>query len=352
MKSSKYISINGEKVAPGKRATIDLPVAKLYTHANLSMPVHVINGKKSGPQLFISGAIHGDEINGVEIIRRLLKLPIMKRIRGGLIAIPIVNVHGFINRSRYLPDRRDLNRSFPGSDHGSLAGRIAQLFIKEIASQCNYGIDLHTAAVDRCNLPHIRANMNDEETAKLAKAFGTPVILAGNFVEGSLRKAMLDLNIPTLLYEAGEALRFDEITIRAGVKGILNVMAELGMFPPSTKKRKRGIIPAQANSNYWVRAPESGILRAFVPLGGSVKKNEVLGVISNPFGEQDIEIISYYDGIILGKTNLPLVHEGEALFHIARFERFEKATAKVDKFQETFQPDTSSILPEEENIIV
>jgi len=352
MKSDKNITINGETVVPGKRATIDLPVAKLYTHAELSMPVHVINGKKKGPVLFVSGALHGDEINGVEIIRRLLNLHIMKTLRGGLVAIPIVNVHGFINRSRYLPDRRDLNRSFPGSQKGTLAGRIANLFIKSIASQCNYGIDLHTAAVYRSNLPHIRANMSDEATAKLARAFGAPVILDGNFVDGSLRQAMVKLNIPTLLYEAGEALRFDEMSINAGVKGILNVMHELGMFPPSTKKRKRGIVPVQANANYWVRAPESGILRALVPLGGSVKENDLLAVISNPFGEQDIEVRSYCDGIVLGKTNMPLVHEGEALFHIAGFQSIDKATAKVDQFQETFQPDVVDVVSEDDFTVI
>jgi len=334
------ITVNGVTVEPGRRQTIDLPVAKLYTHTMLAMPVHVVNGKRGGPRLFVSAAIHGDELNGVEIIRRLLKLPILSRLRGTLIAIPIVNVHGFLERSRYLPDRRDLNRSFPGHERGSLASRVASLFMEEIVGQCSHGIDLHTAGVHRSNLPQIRANLEDKETARLAEAFGTPVLIDANIRDGSLRQAAMEQGIPMLLYEAGEALRFDEVAIRAGVHGIVQVMRALGMLP-AVRKKKTPYKPVLARSSSWVRSPDSGILRAMVSLGTQVEKDTLLGIVADPFGERDVELRSPYNGIIVGRTNLPLVHEGEALFHVARFRKLDDAAASVEGFAENYEPEPS-----------
>lgn len=333
------ITINGTSVKAGSRATIDLPAGRLYTHTPMTMPVHVVCGKHNGPRLFISAAIHGDEINGVEIIRRLLKLPILKRLRGSVIAVPIVNVHGLLNHSRYLPDRRDLNRSFPGTEKGSLAGRLAHLFMQEIVSNSTHGIDIHTGAIHRSNLPQIRANLEDEETARLAQAFDVPVVISSNFRDGSLRQAAVEYGIPTLLYEAGEALRFDEVSIRAGVNGIVNVMRALEMLPPSRSKRVKTSDAMIARSSAWVRAPESGILRIMVPLGGRVKKGTLLAVVADPFGERETQITSPYAGLVIGRSNLPLVNEGEALFHIARFEDVGDAAAKVDEFQEEHSPE-------------
>lgn len=332
------IVINGFEVAPGSRETIDLPVAKLYTHTMLAMPLHVVNGKRDGPRLFVSGAIHGDELNGVEIIRRLLKLPALKRLRGTLIAIPIVNVHGFLDRSRYLPDRRDLNRSFPGHERGSLASRVANLFMEEIVAQCTHGIDLHTGGLNRSNLPQIRANLDDAETTRLAEAFGTPVLINANIRDGSLRQAAVEQGIPMLLYEAGEALRFDEVSIRAGVNGIIHVMRALGMLP-AVRKRKVQYKPVIARSSSWVRSSESGILRAMVTLGTQVEKETLLGVVADPFGEREVEIRAPYKGIIVGRSNLPLVHEGEALFHLARFQKLDAALSSVEEFTESYEPE-------------
>jgi predicted deacylase len=334
------IRINGVEVPPGQRETIDLPVAKLYTHTMLAMPLHVVNGKREGPRLFVSGAIHGDELNGVEIIRRLLKLPVLKRLRGTLIAIPIVNVHGFLDRSRYLPDRRDLNRSFPGHERGSLASRVANLFMEEIVAQCTHGIDLHTGGLHRSNLPQVRANLDDEETARLAEAFGTPVLINANIRDGSLRQAAAEQGIPMLLYEAGEALRFDEVAIRAGVHGITNVMRALGMLP-AVRKRKTQYKPVIARSSTWVRSSESGILRVMVSLGTQVEKDTLLGMVADPFGEREVEIRSPYNGIIVGRNNLPLVHEGEALFHLARFQKIDAAMSSVEEFHENYEPEIS-----------
>ena len=337
--TNQPLTINGITVKPGTRVSIDLPTGRLYTHTPLTVPVHVVSGKKAGPRLFISAAIHGDEINGVEIIRRFLKLPALKRLHGTIIAIPIVNVHGLINHSRYLPDRRDLNRSFPGSEKGSLAARLANTFMKEIVEKSTHGIDLHTGAIHRDNLPQIRANLDDEETERLARAFNAPVIISSNLRDGSLRESASEYGIPMLLYEAGEALRFHEVSIRAGVKGIINVMRELEMLPPSRSTRKRQIEPVVARSSYWVRAPDSGILRAMIPLGARVKKNTLLGVVADPFGETEANVQAQYSGIVIGKTNLPLVNEGDALYHIARFEDIEEIEAKVDEFQEEHSPE-------------
>jgi predicted deacylase len=337
--TNQPLTINGITVKPGMRVSIDLPTGRLYTHTPLTVPVHVVSGKKAGPRLFISAAIHGDEINGVEIIRRFLKLPALKRLHGTIIAIPIVNVHGLINHSRYLPDRRDLNRSFPGSEKGSLAARLANTFMKEIVEKSTHGIDLHTGALHRDNLPQIRANLDDKETDRLARSFNAPVIISSNLRDGSLRESASEYGIPMLLYEAGEALRFNEISIRAGVKGIVNVMRELEMLPPSRSTRKKHIEPVVARSSYWVRAPDSGILRAMVPLGARVKKNTLLGVVADPFGETEANVRAQYGGIVIGRTNLPLVNEGDALYHIARFEDIEEIEAKVDEFQEEHTPE-------------
>jgi hypothetical protein len=302
------------------------------------MPVQVLCGKRDGPVLFVSAAIHGDELNGVEIIRRLLKVRGLKRIRGTLIAVPIVNLHGFINLSRYFPDRRDLNRSFPGSESGSLAARVAHLFMTEIVSQATHGIDLHTGAINRGNLPQIRGNLDDAETLELARAFGTPVILNSRLRDGSLRMAAMDHEIPILLYEAGEALRFDEVAIRGGVEGIVRVMRRLGMLPRTRKKPPP--TPVIARSSSWVRAPQSGLFRSYVRLGDRVVRDEtVLGVVSDPFGEQEVDIPAEHSGIVIGRLNLPLVNEGDAVCHVARFYRTDIAHERVGDYTESLEAE-------------
>ena len=333
-------TLGGVEVQPGERRHIDLPLPPLYTHSAVSMPVHVINGKRDGPCLFVSAAVHGDEINGVEIIRRLLNAKGLRRMHGTLIAVPVVNVYGFVSRSRYLPDRRDLNRSFPGSGQGSMASRLADLFMQEIVSRCDYGIDLHTAARGRDNLPQIRAALEGHpETERLACAFGAPVVIDSGLRDGSLRAEAAQLGLPMLLYEAGEALRFDEVAIRAGVKGVTRVMRSIGMLPRgrSQRERPRPLITARS---VWTRAPQSGILRAQVPLGAHVEPGDTLGIVADAFGEAEAVVLSDAAGIVIGKTNLPLVHEGEALFHIACFPEStgEGAARVVEAFQEEHDP--------------
>jgi predicted deacylase len=324
--------MGGVEVRAGQRLTIDLPVAPLQTHAEMAMPVQVLHGTQPGPRLFVSAAMHGDEINGVEIISRLLQRLPFRRLRGTLIAVPVVNVYGFINQSRYLPDRRDLNRFFPGSEKGSLASRLAWLLMHEVVAHCTHGIDLHTGSNHRSNLPQIRANMNHPETRRLARAFGAPVTINASVRDGSLREAVGSRGIPMLLYEAGEALRFDEISIRLGVRGILAVMRIIGMLPESRRQRLP-VEPLMALSSTWVRAPSSGILRTSIALGRQVMAKRVLGTIGDPFGEDSVQVQSPVDGLVIGRLNLPLVYQGDALFHIARFDEATNVEGVLEAFE-------------------
>lgn len=337
-KPADILTIAGHKIRRGEVATVDFDLAPLYTHSELAVPVHVIRGRRPGPRLFISAAIHGDEINGVEIIRRVLKDITPGKLRGDIIAIPVVNIYGFINHTRYLPDGRDLNRSFPGSPKGSLSGRVAHSFLNEIIARCTHGIDLHTGARHRSNLPQIRANLSDDETLKLARAFGVPVVLDAKLRDGSLRAAAVERGVPMLLYEAGEALRFDEVCIRAGYRGVMNVMRSLGMLAKSRRKPpKEPMIAEQSN---WVRAPASGILRAVAPLGAQTRKGDVLGVIANPLGDREVEVIAPAEGLVIGRTFLPLVYEGDALFHVAWYrKRSDALLEQVEDWHNALDPN-------------
>lgn len=314
MKTNVPITINDQIVHPGESKDITLSLARLYDFTELSMPIRVYCGKQAGPVMFVSAAIHGDEINGVEIIRRLNNLPALKTIKGTLIMVPIVNVFGFNNKSRYLPDRRDLNRVFPGTSTGSLASRIAHAFMKEVVTKCSYGIDLHTGAANRENFPHIRALISDQSIKRLAKAFGSEVVLNSNIRDGSLRQAATEKNVKLLVYEAGEALRFSEKAIKTGVHGVLSVMQHIGMLQVKDPRKNLQFV---AKSSHWQRAPQSGIFIAAKKLGNRVTKDEVLGNISDPFGKNSIEITSNLTGVIVGRTTLPLVNRGEAIFNIA-----------------------------------
>ena len=327
------IKIAGTTVKAGEKKTIKIPVAPLYTHSGMTLPVHVIHGKRNGARLFVSAAIHGDELIGIEVIRRLMRLKKLYRLRGTLIAVPVVNVYGFIQQSRYLPDRRDLNRFFPGSEKGSLTSQLADLFMEEIVQGSTHGIDLHAGSNHRTNLPQIRADLSNSETHRLAMAFKTPVVLNARLRDGSLRQAVADMGIPMLLYEAGESLRFDELAIKAGVRGVIGVMEAIGMLSPG-RKHKPGIEPLVAESTSWVRAPASGIFRTAVRLGAHIKKNAKLGQIADPFGDLETNVVAPNNGMVIGCLNLPLVHQGDALFHIARFKEPEAIEPTLEEFKE------------------
>ncbi len=316
---AKAFNFAGKQVKPGTSVTLDLPIPELYTHTPMEMPVHIFHGKKPGPCLFVCAALHGDEILGVEIIRRLVNQKNLNRIRGTLIAIPVINVYGMIHLSRYLPDRRDLNRSFPGSERGSLAGRLANLLMTEVISKSTHVIDLHTGAVHRSNLPQIRANLEDEQTLELAHAFSVPVMINSKLREGTIRESVVNQGIPILVYEAGEALRLDEFGVRVGVRGVNNVMSAIGMLPKKGQRKKQ-LKSHIAKSSSWVRATGSGIFLNNTKLGVSVKKGDVLGTIADPFGQKQSKVEATYSGVVVGRTHLPLVNEGDALIHIAKIE--------------------------------
>lgn len=332
------IKIGETLVKPGTRVKLELPAARLYTDTEISIPVEVISAKTPGPVIFISAAIHGDELNGIEIIRRLLRMKTFRLTKGTLIAVPIVNVYGMLNQTRYMPDRRDLNRSFPGSLTGSLTGRLAHLFLNQIAKQCDYGIDLHTGAIHRSNFPQIRADLSDPETEKLARVFGVPLLINSVLRDGSLREAASQSGTKVLLYEAGEALRFDELSIQSGVKGILNVLSELGMIK-KRKQRSKVVEPFVANNSSWVRATSSGMVRDIKKLGDRVIKGETLAELCSPTGTFVHPLTAPKSGVIIGKQNIPLVQEGDAMFHVATFEAPADVAEHIEQLQDNIVPE-------------
>lgn len=341
-------SISDRVIRPGTRETVHLALPALHSDTSMTMPVHVIHGRREGPTLFVSAAVHGDEINGIETIRRILSMSSINRLKGTLLAVPTVNVFGFDSHSRYLPDRRDLNRCFPGKEQGTMAARLANIFMTEIVSRSNLGIDLHTAAIHRDNFPQIRANMSNHNLNFLAKAFAAPVLLHSAPPEGSLRFASANEEVPVMVYEAGEALRFDELSIRIAVRGILNVMRELDMLQrPKVKKIKPSVF---LRSSTWVRATRSGILRAQAKLGDMIAKGDILGLISDPTGQTEEAILATSDGIVIGRTNIPLVYEGEALFHIGRTQQTSLLEEQLDTLNDEDAISTPELI--EEPVIV
>ena len=333
--------IAGRRIPPRRRATVALPMTALPDLTPVTLSLHVIHGGRPGPVMFVSAAVHGDEMIGVDIVRRLLRAPQLNNIAGTLLAVPIVNTFGFLNHSRYLPDRRDLNRSFPGSASGSLASRLAYLFRTEIMARCSYGIDLHSAAIHRINLPQIRVSPGRPQALKLAQAFGAPVLLSSKTREGSLREMAGQMGVETLLYEAGEGLRIDEGAARLGVAGILRVMAELGMIPAGSLPRSRPKT-LQCGRSEWLRAPAAGLVAMAARIGDKVQAGDLLGTISDPFGETETEILAPKAGILIGALTLPVANEGDAVFHLAELPR-DQVDAMPD-------PDPAH-MPDEDEII-
>src|SRR6056297_4071584 len=283
-KTRKPFQIGGYEIAPGTRRTVDIPVSRLSDHTPVTMSVHVVHGRRPGPVLFVSAAVHGDEVIGVEIVRRLLRASPLGSMAGTLMAVPIVNTFGFLNQSRYLPDRRDLNRVFPGLSEGSMASQLAHIFMNEVVMRADVGIDLHSAAIHRTNLPQLRLTPGNDRLEHLGQAFGAPVMMESKLREGSLRMAAEEAGVDVLLYEGGEGLRFDELAARAGVSGILRVMQHLGMIGAKGVPKIRHA-PVLAGNSRWYRAPAGGVLRGYVPIGGAVTPGDVLCAISDPFGE-------------------------------------------------------------------
>ncbi len=308
------VTLGDETINPGKTLRFELPVARLVTGSRLSMPVAVVNGRRAGPTVWLSGAIHGDELNGVEIIRRVLRRLDVRTLRGAVIAVPVVNVFGLIEQSRYLPDGRDLNRSFPGSKRGSLAAQLAELFMREVVMQSNLGIDLHTAASHRINIPQIRADLDDQETLRLATAFGAPFMIDARLRDGSVRMAATKRGVPVLLYEAGQIHRFDQEAIKYGVEGVLRVLEAIDMGAWELPRVRRR--PIHLSTSRWVRARRSGIADLEVSIGDRVEKGDKLGSVADAFGQRPTKISANSSGWVIAATQNPLVSQGDALVHI------------------------------------
>lgn len=322
------ITVGDVTVQPGRKTQIELPFAKVVTGATESLPVKVINGRSAGPNVWLSAAIHGDELNGIQIIRRVLKDLDAKALRGAVIAVPIVNPLGFITQSRYLPDRRDLNRSFPGSARGSTASRLAHLFMEQVVDHCSVGIDLHTATNHRINHPQVRADLDDRSTVDLARAFGAPFSIHARLRDGSLRQAAAERDKTVLLYEAGQAHRFDDGAVETGVVGVMRTLRALGMIDVRLPRVRQTRLIRRTR---WVRARRGGIADIRVALGERVVKGQRLASISDAFGMRPTQVRASETGWVIAQSLRPLVNSGDSLVHIAaetgpdRDERVDKA---------------------------
>lgn len=308
----------GREIAPGESAELRLPVSELYTAEPLSLPVTVVRGTRPGPSLFLTAAVHGDELNGVAVIRSLLIDHDLTSLAGTLVAVPVVNVPGFLTQSRTLPDNRDLNRSFPGNAEGSFTARLAHRVFEGVVRRSDYGIDLHTAGGDRANYPHVRTDLSDPVTAELASAFGTPVVIHGAGPEGALRRVASRAGVPTIVYEAGSSRVFERRFIDVGITGVLNVLRHLGMLDDGSPEPPP--LSLEVKKSSWLRAEAGGILDLKVSLGEAVARGQVISVNTNPFGRERSQLTSPAGGIVIGLTRSPLVHPGDAVCHLARLQ--------------------------------
>ena len=308
----------GRRVEPGTVAQIHLKVSETVTHRPATIPVTVVNGVEEGPVLVLTGAVHGDEINGVAIVRRILDAVSPEDIRGTLIGVPVVNRFGFHSGSRYLPDRRDLNRFFPGRPDGSMASRIAHRLFERVIKGADAAIDLHTAAGGQVNLCHVRGDADHEGVRELMRAFGTPIMLHGEGPKGSLRRAATEAGVPAIIFEAGEPNRFQHHVVEIGAAGILRVMRHLGMVDKRPPKPGINILVKRSE---WVRADHGGLLDLDVEPGDLVRANQRLATIHDPFGQHVDEITSPHSGVILSVTTDPLTNPGNAVVHIGYLHR-------------------------------
>ena len=314
---ARTFQLGGTEIAPGVRVSVDLPVGTLLTHAPVSVTAQVVRGRRPGPCLLVTACLHGDEICGAEIIRRLMTAPALNRLRGTLVTVPVLNMPSFLARSRYLPDRRDLNRLFPGAAAGSLGARLAKVVSSELLPVADAVIDLHSGAVNRGNLPQVRVTTRDRESMTLAKAFNPPAILVSTTREGSFREVCQSAGIPTILFESGEALRLDAPTLRFGVQGILSVMRHLEMLPKRGRGEPRKTPTVVCRKSSWERAPSGGLFTSLVALGQAVTEGDTLGFVADPFSDREVALKASVSGIVIGRSNHGLVDEGDALCHVA-----------------------------------
>ncbi len=308
------INIAGRKVHLGEIEEVHLKIARLPTYTNINLPVHIYRAREDGPVLLLTGGLHGDELNGIEIIRRMINSGLILPQRGSVIAMPLVNAYGFLQNVRGVPDGKDINRSFPGNKSGSLAKLIAHTLMHQIIPQIDYGIDFHTGGASRANYPQVRCTFSVPENKILAKAFGAPMILNSPLIENSFRKAAHKKGKHILVYEGGESLRFSEHAIQEGIDGTLRLMKHLNMIDEAPEQNEPSEIYLKSD---WLRAKYAGLFVSIAELGQDIKRKEKLGHIAEPFGHEEFEIFSTRSARIIGLNYSPVVHKGDALMHIA-----------------------------------
>lgn len=319
--SNKKIEILGKAIPKGKGVQLSLDIAKLHTRTKIEVPIIVERGEEDGPSILITGGIHGNEINGVEIVRQLISKKYNKPNKGMVICIPVVNVFGFLNQTRQFPDGRDLNRVFPGSPRGSLASRFAYHVIKEIAPMVEYCIDYHTGGDSRFNAPQVRIGKNDKASLELAEVFGAPFIVKSVRREKSFRETLYKLDKKILLFEGGKSLDIDKHITESGIKGALKVMQHLGMRDFTTELASFSELHKEQtiiNTSSWLRAKYSGMFHPTITIADKVEKGTVLGSISDPFGHFERTIKSTNSGYVLCVNQSPIVNQGDGIFHISK----------------------------------
>ncbi len=308
------IVINGKSIDRGEKVLTKLVISKLPSGTVIEIPIYVFRSVHDGPVVLLMAGMHGDEVNGTEIIRRMLSKKMLYPLKGTIIAVPILNIYGFLNFSREVPDGKDVNRSFPGNRDGSLASRVAHRFMKDVMPYVDYGVDFHTGGSSRTNYPQIRCVMSNSKNEELAKAFSAPFILNAPYRQGSLRKEASKLNKSILVYETGESLRFDEFGIREGMEGTLRLLHHLGMLASAPAAQEETKV---CMKDIWLRAKNAGLFRSQIKIGDYVKKNQVIGSITDPYGEMEVRLNAPSNGYVIGLNNMPVVNQGDALLHIA-----------------------------------
>lgn len=311
----KDFVINNAIVQPGQNVMVKFGVGRLPSGTKINIDAHVFRSKQEGPTILVTGGVHGDEINGIEIVRRCLEKEVFEHIKKGtIIAIPIVNIFGFINFSREVPDGKDVNRSFPGSLNGSLASRVARTITKKLLPHADFVIDLHTGGASRYNFPQVRYSKTDKTAYELGKQFGAPFLIQKPLITKSLRKIAYEMKIPVIVYESGESLRFDGLGIETGVKGIKRILINAGMIDKEPNLEVSDIIHVKKTS--WIRASHSGLFIWTKSSGQKISKGEPIGHIKDPQGLKSVTVLANKDGYIIGHNNASVVNQGDALFHI------------------------------------
>ena len=316
-KEERDIVILNERIALGESKTVDFSIAKLYTSTTVTIPIIIERSKIPGPTILITAAIHGDEINGVEIVRQMIARKLNKPKRGTIICIPILNVFGFLNGDRSFPDGRDLNRVFPGTKSGSLASRVAYHFTKKVLPHADYCLDFHTGGASRFNAPQIRIKPGDERLLELAKVFNAPFTVYSNNIEKSYRNACQKMGIPVLLFEGGKSRESNKHIVKEGVDGVLRFLDHLDMLG------KRIVAPLPQSKTViiektkWIRAHRSGLLHVKIDCNKHVEKGEFLATITDPYGKMRFKVTSPNEGYIINVNQSPIVNQGDAIFHIS-----------------------------------